>query len=84
MKKYLEYIEKKITNKLKIEKIKILDNSSKHAKHKFFDINKYHLALEIQSKYLVSLGKINSHRRIMKLLDEELKTKIHALEIIIK
>ena len=40
MKKYLEYIEKKITNNLKIEKIKILDNSSKHAKHKFFDINK--------------------------------------------
>ena len=36
------------------------------------------------SKYLVSLGKIASHRRVMKLLDEELKTKIHALEITIK
>ena len=84
MKEYLEYIENKIINNLKIEKIKILDNSSKHSKHKFFDINKYHLALEIHSKYLMSLGKLASHRRIMKLLDEELKTKIHALEIIIK
>ena len=35
-------------------------------------------------KMLVSLGKIASHRRIMKLLDEELKTKLHALEITIK
>ena len=84
MKKYLEYIKTKIIKNLQIEKITILDNSDKHAKHKFFDINKYHLAVEIHSKYLVSLGKIASHRRIMKLLDEELKTKLHALEITIK
>ena len=44
----------------------------------------YHLKLEINSVYLKSLDKIKAQREIMNILSNELKTKIHALEIKIK
>ncbi len=84
MKEYLKKIEEKIVKNFKIEEIKIIDNSKMHSKHKFFDSEKYHLSIDIESNYLKSLNKIDSHRLIMSLLKEELKTKIHALEIKIK
>jgi BolA protein len=84
MKNYLKTIEEKITNQLSVEKIIIIDNSHKHKKHKFFDSEKYHLCLEINSKYLSSLKTLDAQRLIMKILDDELKSKVHALEIKIK
>ena len=84
MNDFLRSIETKIKKNLKIESILIIDNSSKHKKHKFFDSEKYHLKLEIESTYLRSLDKIKAQRQIMSLLAEELKKKIHALEIKIK
>ncbi len=84
MNDFLKFIENKIKEKIKIESILITDNSSLHQKHKFFSADKYHLSLEIKSDYLNSLTKIKAQREIMKLLAEELHTKIHALEIKIK
>ena len=81
---FLKHIEEKVKKNIKIEKILIVDNSSKHKKHKFFDSNKYHLTLEIHSNYLNSISKVSAQRQIMKILDKELKEKIHALEIKIK
>jgi stress-induced morphogen len=84
MNNFLELIENKIKKNIKIESILITDNSNLHKKHKFFDIKKYHLCLEIESNYLNSLSKIKAHREIMNILSKELRTKIHALEIKIK
>tara|TARA_Y100001970_G_scaffold70095_1_gene89243 strand:+ start:2218 stop:2472 length:255 start_codon:yes stop_codon:yes gene_type:complete len=84
MNEFLKHIEEKVKKNIKIEKILIVDNSSKHKKHKFFDSNKYHLTLEIHSNYLNSISKVSAQRQIMKILDKELKEKIHALEIKIK
>jgi stress-induced morphogen len=84
MNDFLSFIEKKIKENIKIEKILITDNSNQHKKHKFFDSEKYHLKLEIQSTYLCSLNRMEAQRQIMSLLAEELKNKIHALEIKIK
>jgi stress-induced morphogen len=84
MNDFLSFIENKIKKNIEIEKILIVDNSNQHKKHKFFDSEKYHLKLEIQSVYLRSLDKIKAQREIMSLLKEELKSKIHALEIKIK
>tara|TARA_Y100000591_G_scaffold165585_1_gene142844 strand:+ start:465 stop:722 length:258 start_codon:yes stop_codon:yes gene_type:complete len=81
MKDYLESIETKLKNSIKVENIEIVDNSYKHKDHKFFDTNKYHIQLRIKSNYLNSLTKIDAQRLIMKVLDNDLKTKIHALEI---
>jgi BolA protein len=84
MNDFLSFVENKIKKNIKVEKISITDDSHKHKKHRFFDPGKYHLKLEIQSTYLSSLNKILAQREIMSLLSEELKNKIHALEIKIK
>ena len=84
MNDFLSYIENKIKKNIKVEKILIIDDSNRHKKHKFFNSEKYHLRLEIKSTYLSSLNKIIAQRQIMSLLANELKTKIHALEIKIK
>ena len=84
MKNFLKLIENKIKNNLIVEKIKIIDNTHKHTKHKFFDKDKFHISLEIQSKELMALNRLNAQRLIMNILKEELKFKIHALEIKIK
>ena len=81
MKDYLKSIEKKLKDSIKVENIEIIDNSSKHKNHKFFSANKYHIQLKIKSKYLSSLSKIDAQRLIMKTMKNDLKTKIHALEI---
>ena len=58
MKDYLKSIEKKLKDSIKVENIEIKDNSSKHKKHKFFNVNKYHIQIKIKSTYLNSLSKI--------------------------
>ena len=84
MNNFFVFIENKIKKNIKVENVLIIDNSNKHKKHRFFDSKKYHLKLEIQSTYLSSLDKITAQRQVMSLLAEELKKKIHALEIKIK
>ena len=73
-----------MNNEIELEEIVIIDNSSKHKGHKFFSPEKYHLHLKIKSLYLSSLSRINAQKIIMKVLDNDLKTKIHALEISIE
>ena len=84
MNKFLKLVEEKVKNNIKIENILVIDSSDKHKKHKFFDPKKYHLSLEIESDHLRSMDKIAAQRQVMKVLNEELKGKIHALEIKIK
>ena len=81
---YLEQLKKKISDKFKPEKILLIDNSKLHRTHKSFSSEKLHLKLIIQSKNLKNMTKIESHRKIFSLLDEDMKNKIHALEIIIE
>ena len=81
MKKYFEEIEKKLKDNIKIEEITIVDNSYRHKNHKFFSKDKFHLQLKIKSLYLSSMSRLNSQKLVMKILNEELKNKIHALEI---
>ena len=81
MENYLKYIEKKLQKKIDFEGLEITDNSSKHKGHKFFSEDKYHLKLKIKSEYLKSINRINAQKLIMDILKEDLKKKIHALEI---
>ena len=94
-KKYFEEdsLQKTNTLKVKIGKVdeasfhpkffhtKQVINSHKHKKHKFYSANKYHLKLKIKSVYLSSISRINAQKIVMKVLKEDLNTKIHALEI---
>ena len=84
MKNYFKEIQTRLNNEIELEDIIIIDNSSKHKGHKFFSPEKYHLHLKIKSLYLSSLSSINAQKIIMKVLENDLKTKIHALEISIE
>ena len=84
MKNYFEDICKKLNNEIKIENIEIVDNSHKHKKHKSFSPDKYHLHLKVKSLYLNSISRVTAQKKIMKILKDELKYKIHALEISIE
>ena len=84
MKNYLDDLEKKIKDNIKLEKIEIVDNSHKHKNHKFFSTEKLHLHLKIKSIYLNSITRLNAQKLVMKILKEDLKTKIHALQISIE
>ena len=84
MENYLNAIEKKLKEKINFEKLEIIDNSHKHKGHKFFSKEKYHLHLKIKSLYLKSISRLSAQKIIMNILKEDLKTKIHALEISIE
>jgi len=81
---FLEKIKAKINKKLEPEQILLIDNSNLHNKHKSFDSNKFYLALIIKSEKLKNMKKIDAHKAIFSILKEEMKNKIHALEIKIK
>ena len=84
MKNYFEEIRSKIKKEIEFENIEIVDNSHKHKGHKFYSPEKFHLHLKIKSLYLSSLSRIAAQKMIMRVLREDLKTKIHALEISIE
>ena len=81
MKNYFAEIQSKLNKELDLEDIEIVDNSHKHKGHKFYSPKKFHLHLKIKSLYLSSLSRVNAQKMVMKVLSEDLKTKIHALEI---
>ena len=81
---FLEKIKAKINKKLEPEQILLIDNSYLHTKHKSFDSSRYHLKLIIKSEKLKNMEKIDAHKAIFSILNDEMKNKIHALEIEIK
>ena len=84
MKIYFDEISRKLNEEITIEDLEIVDNSYKHKGHKFYSPEKFHLHLKIKSVYLNSLSRINAQKMIMRILNHDLKTKIHALEISIE
>ena len=81
---FFEQVKEKINKSINPKNIILIDNSSLHTKHKFFDANKYHLKIIIESEKLKRMDKIKTHRKIFSILKDEMQSKIHALEIEIK
>ena len=84
MKNYFDEIKLKLKKQVEIEELVIIDNSHKHKGHKFFSPEKFNLHLKVKSLYLNSISRVNAQKIIMKILEEDLKNKIHALEISIE
>ncbi len=84
MNNYFTEIEKKIKERIKVERLEIIDNSFKHKNHKTFLPDKLHIHLKIKSYYLNSISRVDAQKMIMKILKDDFKTKIHALEISIE
>ena len=78
---FFNEIKEKINKKINPENVILIDNSSLHTKHKSFDPNKLHLKIIIESQRLKKMKKIDAHKEIFSILKDELKNKIHALEI---
>jgi BolA protein len=84
MKNYFDALDKKLKQQVQIEELIIVNNSHKHKGHKFFSPDKFHLHFKIKSMYLNSISRVNAQKMIMKILKDDLKTRIHALEISIE
>ena len=74
-------IKKKINEHFKPENLSLIDNSHLHKKHKSFDPEKFHLKIYIKSEKLKKMSKIEAHKAVYSVLQDEMKNKIHALEI---
>ncbi len=74
-------VKKKLKKNIVIENILIEDKTFLHKNHPGHDSSKFHLKISIQSDELKKLNKIDSNKKIYKILDEELKKNIHSLQI---
>ena len=76
-------IKKKLEDQIKIENIKIEDKSFLHKNHAGNQIDRFHIKLTIESIELRKMKKIESNKKIYKILDQEIKNYIHSLQILI-
>ena len=76
-------VKKKIKKNINIENILIEDKTFLHKNHPGHENNKFHLKISIESEELKKLNKIDSNKKIYKILDKELKNHIHSLQILI-
>ena len=76
-------VKKKLNDEIVIEKIEIEDKSFLHKKHHGHQKGKFHLKLIIDSVELKKVNRIESYKKIHKILDKELKEYIHSLQILI-
>ena len=84
MKSLIDIVEEKIKKGIPDSNIEIIDNTHLHKHHKSFNKSKTHLKIIIQSDTLRKLNRIDSHKKIITILRDEIQTKIHSLEIKIK
>ncbi|MBD1134836.1 BolA/IbaG family iron-sulfur metabolism protein [Pelagibacterales bacterium SAG-MED47] len=76
-------VKKKLGDRIIIENILIEDKSFLHKNHPGNQINKFHLKLSIKSNELKKMNKVESYKKIHKILHKELKDFIHSLQILI-
>ena len=76
-------VKKKLSSEITIESIEVEDKSFLHKNHSGHQKGKYHLKLIINSTELRKLRKLDSSKKIYKILDEEMKKNIHSLQILI-
>ncbi len=76
-------VKKKIKKEIAVQDINIEDKSFLHVGHKGNDKKKFHLKICISSKELSEMSRIQSNKKIYKILNKELKNNIHSIQILI-
>ena len=76
-------VKKKLQNQINIESIKIEDKSFLHKNHAGNQEGKFHLKISLISNELKTMNKIESNKKIYKILDKEMKESIHSIQILI-
>tara|TARA_B100001093_G_scaffold93989_1_gene86151 strand:+ start:232 stop:492 length:261 start_codon:yes stop_codon:yes gene_type:complete len=83
IKDLINTIKKKLQDQINIEDIKIEDKSFLHKNHPGNLEGKFHLKIIIKSDQLKKISRIESNKKVFKILDKELKSFIHSLQILI-
>ena len=76
-------VKKKLQNKINIESIKIEDKSFLHKNHVGNQEGRFHLKISLISSELKNMSRIESNKKIFKILDKEMKESIHSIQILI-
>jgi len=76
-------VKKKLVDQININSIKIEDKSFIHKNHIGNQDGKFHLKITMGSEELKNMGRIESNKRIYKILENELKNSIHSIQILI-
>ncbi len=76
-------VKRKIKKEIAVQDINIEDKSFLHVGHKGNDKKKFHLKIFISSKELSEMSRIQSNKKIYKILNKELKNNIHSIQILI-
>ena len=76
-------VKKKLSDQIDIESIKVEDKSFLHKNHLGNQEGKFHLKIILSSNELKSMSRIESNKKIYKILDKELKEIIHSIQILI-
>ena len=76
-------VKKKLKNQINFENIKIEDKSFLHKNHASNQEGKYHLKISLKSLELKKMSRIESNKKIHKILDYEITKFIHSIQIFI-
>ena len=81
--KLIAIIKKKLQDQILIEDILIEDKTFLHKKHPGNQKDKFHIKITLKSTELKKINKLDSNKKIYKILNEELKYYIHSIQILI-
>ena len=76
-------VKKKLVDQVNIDSIKIEDKSFLHKNHSGNQEGKFHLKITLVSDELKNMNRIESNKKIYKILDSEMKVSIHSIQILI-
>ena len=76
-------VKKKLQNQINIENINIEDKSYLHKDHAGNEDGKFHLKLILKSSELKKMSRIDSNKKIHKVIEKEIKQFIHSIQILI-
>ncbi|MDC0855455.1 BolA/IbaG family iron-sulfur metabolism protein [Candidatus Pelagibacter sp.] len=81
--KLISTVKNKIKKNIILEDLIIEDKTFLHKNHKSHREGKFHIKLTIKSDELKILTKIQSTKKIYKILDVELKKYIHSIQVLV-
>ncbi len=79
----ISIIKEKISKNISCENLIVEDKSFLHKNHPGNDNKKFHIKLSIHSQELKKMSKIESNKKIYRILSDEIKKSIHSLQILI-
>ena len=79
----ISIIRNKLEALIVIQELKVEDKSFLHKHHKNHQEGRFHLKIKIKSDELNKLSKIESTKKIYRILDAEIKEYIHSIQILL-